>query len=74
MDYKKQYNILLARWQKAEIYMENETIKYEHRLKYADELYELLQKMNYILDKLQELNIPYTEQEILHGFQMEGDQ
>lgn len=49
MNYKQQYNELLTRWKKAEIYMENEEIKYEHRIKYADELYDLLQKMNYIL-------------------------
>ena len=50
MNIKQEYNALLVRWKKAEIYMENEEIKYENRIKYADELYDLLQKMNNILD------------------------
>ena len=71
MNIKQEYNALLVRWKKAEIYMENEEIKYENRIKYADELYDLLQKMNYLLDQLQEQNIKTTEHEILNGFTLE---
>ena len=61
---KKEYNLQLDRYYKAEKYFENDKISQEEKEKYLPHFQEVLKNLNNLLDKI----VIYKECEILNGF------
>jgi len=63
---KQQYNEVLAREKKAEVYLDNESIPYERRLKWYAEFVKILRKMNDLLALIG----PCSREERINGFEV----
>lgn len=61
---KKEYNLLLKRFYKAEEYFDREDISYQEKEKFLGAFQEILKGLNYYLSKIE----IYTSQEVLEGF------
>lgn len=61
---KKEYNIQLERFHKAERFFEDESIPYSQKEKFLPDYQKLLEGLNKLLKKVG----PYTSKEILEGF------
>lgn len=65
---KKQYNEMLERYYNGVKYLDDDTKKYEERLKFLPLLEEIMARLNKLLYKIHD----YTEKEILEGFKVLG--
>lgn len=61
---KKEYNVLLERFNKANGYFENEEIPQADKEQFIGNFNEILKGLNYFLSKIE----VYTNREVLEGF------
>lgn len=66
---KLQYNQLLQRYIKAEVYMSRDDISLEKKEKFLPELQRIQSDLSVLLDDIKN----YTRHEALNGFNVEGD-
>lgn len=67
---KQRYNELLARFRKAEEYLDNPGIELSERERHIPLALEIIGNMNKLLKQIEK----YTEHEVLHGFTLEVKQ
>jgi hypothetical protein len=62
------YNHLLARYKKAEAFLDNPQIDMDTKMKYMPDARKIMVALSEILDKLKENGYQYTQEEALEGF------
>lgn len=65
---KKEYNILLSRFNNANKYFESKDIPNQEKEKFLDAFKEIIRGLNYYLGKI----VIYTNKELLEGFKDEN--
>lgn len=64
LESKKEYNKLLERFNKGEIYFDRKDIPQEEKEKHLKSFQVILNRLSYLLTKI----VFYTEDEVLNGF------
>lgn len=72
MDLKRQFNALLERIRKGEVFLDDPSIPLPEREQHIPSFIKLTRQAGAILRELRQLGVAYTQEEFLNGFSIGG--